>query len=152
MEYHDQPLQFTSNHYFQAKCTDSAKYYAVANLMLAITFLPPSMIVLVSLLTVNYIYPMICHYVKEDSQDFSKFSNADIKKMMQAKPNQKRKGFKLVSLFLTSLIINVVLLMLHIFSATEFIAYGEEVLNDENVALSIFVFFITFFCWFFLKD
>ena len=51
---------------------------------------------------------------------------------MQAKTNQKIKKLKLVSLFLTSMIINIVLLMLHIISATEFIVYGDEILIDDS--------------------
>ena len=101
--------------------------------MMAITFLPLCMMLFISFLTVDYIYPMICYYVKENSQDKLEFSDTEIEKIMRAKANHKIKKLKLISLFLTSMIINIVLLMLHIISANEFIAYGDEVLTDDSI-------------------
>ena len=79
MEYHDEPLQFISSHYFEIKNKDDRIYNAVKGIMTALMYLSYVMIPLISCLTIKYIYPTISCYVaqysKVDRKDFSSHIN-----------------------------------------------------------------------------
>ena len=68
MEYHDQPLQFISSHYFQLRNKDDMKYVAIKGILEVITYLPLVMIPLISCLTIIYIYPVISSWVDKYSK------------------------------------------------------------------------------------
>jgi len=142
MEYHDQPMQFISNHYFKVKSKDDSKYKPIVRIIKALTYLPLTLMPLISFLTIIYVYPRISCYVKQYSKIDEKdefflikhLSYADTQqvKLMQVKIAQKWKTFHLVCLFLTICAITTLLLMLHISSAIAFIDYGNEILHDEE--------------------
>lgn len=166
MQYHDQPIQFISNPYFQVKSEDDAKYKTVLHMMKALTYLPSTLMPLISFLIIFYVYPLISCYIKQYSEKIEKdkffymkqLTHAEIQ-LMQEKFTQKWKSFHLIRLFLTSAVINMLLVRLHIYSAAKFISYGNEILHDEefligpsgnhylpymHAALSYFVFTVMF--------
>ena len=139
MQYHDQPIQYISNHYFQVKSKDDAKYETVLYMMRALTYLPSTLMPVISFLIIAYVYPLISYYVKRYSEKIEKdqfiytkqLTHAEIE-LMQEKFIQKWKSFHLIRLFLTSFVINIVLVILHVLSAAKFIEYGNEILHDEE--------------------
>ena len=143
MQYHDQPLQFISNHYFQVKSEDDAKYKTILYMMKALTYLPSTLMPLISFLIIFYVYPLISCYIKqysdkiENDQFFytKQLTHAEIQ-LMQEKFTQKWKSFCLICLFITSVVVNLLLVKLHLYSATKFIEYGNEILHNEEFLIS----------------
>ena len=154
MEYHDQPLQFISSHYFQIKedSEDDTIYSAVKEIMTTLPILSIAMMLLIGCMTIKHVYPVILGYVdqyskinKEDLEQsvFSANSNEQMPKLVQL--NKKQKKYYLLSLFFTSCVVTVLLVTLHIVSITKFIAYGNKILHNGdanqlrfNIALSCF--------------
>ena len=139
MEYHDQPMQFISNHFFQVKSKSDTKYRIIVWMMRALTYLPTTLMPLISFLVMNYIYPKITCYVKQyseidDKDDFFSLDQLPYAntQLMQATIIQKWKTLHLICLFLTSIVINIILVMLHISSAKKFIEFGNEMLHVEE--------------------
>ena len=123
MEYHDQPLQFISSHYFQLRNKDDVIYNAIEGIMAVITYLPVVMMPLISCLTIIHIYPSISHQVDQ----YSKYTDLEMISF-----HQKWKKAHLFSIFLTSCVVTILLVILHIFSAIHFITYGNEILHDDS--------------------
>ena len=149
MEYDSQPLQYVSSHYFQIKSEDDENYSSILCIMEALTYLPSMMMPLISYLVIIYIYPMISFHLKRYSQTPSNFFRIELfvnpddvdeqtAKLLQVKTTQTWKRFHLICLFLTSFILTLILVALHITSASAFINYGNEVLLDERKDYSIF--------------
>ena len=139
MQYHDQPLQFISNHYFQVKSEEDEKYKTILGMMKALTYLPSTLMPLISFLIIAYVYPLISCYVKQYSDKLEKGQFFYIKQLtdteiqlIQENFTQKWKGFHLICLLLTSTVINILLVILHISSAVKFIDYGKEILHTEE--------------------
>lgn len=146
MEYDCQRLQYVSNHYFQIKSENDDKYSNIACILGALANLPSVMMPLMSYLVIIYIYPTISLHleqysrVKQAPSNFFHivlFTNPDDDdeqkaKEVQTKVTQKWKKFHLICLFLTSFILTIILVVLHIISASEFIDYGNEVLLDKH--------------------
>ena len=153
MQYHDQPIQYISNHYFQVKSKDDAKYETVLYMMRALTYLPSTLMPVISFLIIAYVYPLISYYVKRYSEKIEKdqfiytkqLTHAEIE-LMQEKFIQKWKSFHLIRLFLTSFVINIVLVILHVLSAAKFIEYGNEILHDEEFLMVPVVIIICHTC------
>ena len=136
MEYHDQPLQFISSHYFQLRNKHDVIYNAIEGIMTMITYLPVVMVPLISCLTIIYIYPIISHHVdqysKINQKDLKLSSKTDVQMSKLINFHQKRKKVHLFSLFLTNCVVTILLVILHIFSAINFITYGSEILHDDH--------------------
>jgi len=141
MEYHDQPMQFISSHYFKVKSKDDAKYRIILNMIVALTHLPSVLLPLISFLTILYIYPTICYNIKEYLKIDGNNRLSQIKQlsyayyndqMTQTKITKKWKAYQLGCAFLTSCAVTVVLIFLHFASASEFINYGNDILHDEE--------------------
>ena len=151
MEYHDQPLQFISSHYFQLRNKNDIKYDAIDGIMAVITYLPIVMIPLISCLTIIYIYPVISNrvdkYSKINRKDLKKSTNIDMQMSIVRNFNQKWKKIHLFSLLSTSYIVTILLIILHTVSIIKFITYGNEILHDDHrkllhIHLGISCFFI----------
>ena len=136
MEYHDQPLQFINSHYFQLRNKHDLIYKAIKGIMEIITYLPIVMVPLISCLTIIYIYPIIFHrvdqYSKINQKDFKQSSKTNVQMSKLINFHQKWKKIQLFSLFLTSCVVTILLVILHIFSAIKFITYGGEILHDDH--------------------
>lgn len=136
MEYHDQPLQFISSHYFQLRNKDNVIYNAIVGIMSVITYLPVVMMPLISCLTIIHIYPSISHrvdqYSKFNQEDLKQSSKIDVEMPKLINFYQKWKKAHLFSLFLTSCVVTILLVVLHIFSAIQFITYGNKILHDDH--------------------
>ena len=143
MEYDSQPLQYVSSHYFQIKSEDDENYKRILGIMDALANLPFIMMPLISYLVVIYIYPMISFHLKQYLQTPSNFFHVKLfenpddvdeqkAKLLQEKTAQTWKRFHLICLFLTSFILTMILVALHIASASAFIDYGNEVLLDKH--------------------
>ena len=136
MEYHDQTLQFISSHYFQLRNKDDEKYNAIAGIMGVITYLPVLMVLLIGCLTIRYIYPIISHHVdrfsKSNRKDLKQYTKTDAQMSKLITFNQKWKNIHLFSLFLTSCVVTILLVILHIVSAIKFITYGSKILHDDD--------------------
>ena len=134
MEYHDQPLQFISSHYFQLRNKDDVIYNAIVGIMSVITYLPVVMMPLISCLTIIYIYPSISHrvdqYLKFNQEDQTEVSKVEMPKLINF--HQKWKRAHLFSLFLTSCVVTILLVVLHIFSAIQFFTYGNKILHVDS--------------------
>ena len=118
MEYHDQPLQFINNHYFQAKHLVHGVYHNITTLIFAMSQYPLFSVPHIGFLTFSYAYPIMFNYLEYYS-------------MNQDNPDSA-KAILFLSLTLTSISINVGLILAHVFSTYELIIYGNEVLNDED--------------------
>ena len=111
-------------------------YNAIEGIMAVITYLPVVMMPLISCLTIIHIYPSISHRVDQ----YSKFNQEDVKQSVKTglemskliNFHQKWKKAHLFSLFLTSCVVTILLVVLHIFSAIHFITYGNEILHDDS--------------------
>ena len=68
MEYHDQPLQFISNHFFQVKSKGDAKYKIIVCMIKALTYLPLTLMPIISCLTIIYICPWISWHLNQYSE------------------------------------------------------------------------------------
>ena len=141
MEYHDQPMQFISSHYFKVKSKDDVKYRIILNMIVALTHLPSVLLPLISFLTILYIYPTICYNIKEYLKIDGNNRLSQIKQLSyayysdqltQTKITKKWKAYQLGCAFLTSCAVTVVLIFLHFASASEFINYGNDILHDEE--------------------
>ena len=137
MEYHDQPLQFISNHFFQVKSKGDAKYKIIVRIIKALTYLPLTLMPFISCLTITYICPLISCYVNQYSEanekdEFFQIPGQTDMHLMQTKITKKWKTLHLVCLFLTSFVVNMNLLELHIYSAVKLIEYGNEILHEEE--------------------
>ena len=110
MEYHDQPLQFISSHYFQIKqdSEDDTIYTAVKEIMTTLPILSIAMMLLIGYMTIKHIYPVILGYVdqyskinKEDLEQsvFSANSNEQMPKLVQLNKKQKKVLFTLIILY-----------------------------------------------------
>ena len=133
MEYHDQPLQFISSHYFQLKNKNDMKYGAIEGIMAAITYLPVVMILLVSCLTIIYIYPVISYRVDQYYKiNLKDLANTDKQMSKVINFNRKWKKIHLFSLFSTSCAVTILLIILHTVSIIKFITYGNEILHDDH--------------------
>ena len=118
MEYHDQPLQFISSHYFQIKDKDD-NYDIQCNKIITTTLaiLSTPMMLLTGYLTIKHMYPAILYYVEQ----YTKVKKEDLKQPVNTKLvklNKKRKRYYLLSLFFTSCVVTTLLVTLHIFSIT----------------------------------
>ena len=141
MEYHDQPMQFISSHYFKVKSKDDAKYRIILNMIVALTYLPSVLLPVISFLTIFYIYPTICCNIKEYLKIDGNNRLSHIKQLpytynsdqlTQTKIIKKWKRYQLGCAFLTSCAVTVGLIILHFASASEFINYGNDILHDEE--------------------
>ena len=65
MEYNEQPLEFISYHYFQAKDDNHGEYQNVTFLMFALSQFPFFGMPFISIITVNYVYPKILLLVEQ---------------------------------------------------------------------------------------
>ena len=65
MEYHEQPLEFISYHYFQAKDDNHGEYQNVTFLMFTLSQFPFFGMPFISTVTVNYVYPKIIFFVEQ---------------------------------------------------------------------------------------
>ena len=139
MEYHDQPLQFISNHFFQVKSKGDAKYEIIVCMIKALTYLPLTLMPFISCLTIIYICPWISWHLNQYSEVNEKDEFFQIKQLpqadmqlMQTKIAKNWKTLHLICLFLTSFVVNMILIELHIYSATKFIEYGNEILHEDE--------------------
>ena len=139
MEYHDQPLQFISNHYFQIKDKDDEMYNAVKEIMRILPVLSLSMMILIGCLTIKHVYPVILYYVeqypkvnKEKLKQSVSSVNTNHQMLKLVQLNNKQKKYYLLSLFFTSCVVTALLVTLHVVSITKFVAYGNEVLHDDH--------------------
>ena len=125
MEYHDQPLQFISSHYLQVKDRNVGQYEDITTLMFSISQFPLFSMSIVTYLTIRYIYPKLCFFMKQYTEYLSF--------------NSPSNGFSLHTDILCkspaffSLIITGVLLIAHLYSSSEFLEYGKEVLHDDDL-------------------
>ena len=121
--------------------------------MTSLTYLPFALMPLISYMVIIYIYPILSFHISQysnslrNNQTMNKFFHIKLfvnlddvdeekAKPIQAKITKKSKRYNLISLFLTSLIMTMILVMLHITSAAEFIDYGNDVLLDEGFPLT----------------
>jgi len=122
MDYHSQPLQFINRNYFLLKShiTIDPHYGVIVGMIYLMLALPISM-----LLAAN---SMFCAF--ENSSIFN-----TLLQYFTVKDEENRKLHKinnLLPLFLTSISINMTLLVFHIISVIKVISYGEEVLNSYD--------------------
>ena len=104
--------------------------------MTVITYLPLVMMPLMSCLTIIYIYPSISHrvdqYSKFNQEDLKQSTKTDVEMSKLISFYQKWKKAHWFSIFLTSCVVTILLIVFHIFSAIHFITYGNEILHDDN--------------------
>ena len=137
MEYHDQPLQFISSHYFQIKDKDDMMYDAIKGIMTMLPLLSILLMIWTGFFTIKHVYPVILRYVEQ----YAKANKEDLKlpvsssytsMLNMVKFNKKWKRCHLVSLFFTSCVVTALLVILHIVSITKFIAYGNKILHNDH--------------------
>ena len=120
MEYHDQPLQFISNYYFQAKDEDHANHRTLSFIMIAVAYLPLVLIPIISHLTITYIYPVLLYSLKRCS-DYV-FQNI--------KDSSKVSAYN-SGLIFSTIVINIKIILYHICSFITLNQYSNEVLHDS---------------------
>ena len=107
MEYHDQPLEFISNYYFQAK-DEEVTNRRISFIMIAVAYIPLVLIPIISQLTITYIYPVLLYTL---NNSFSRRSSAMISGTMIG--------------------INIITVLDHIYSFIRLNQYSNEVLDDS---------------------
>ena len=152
MEYHDQPLQFISSHYFQIKNKDDTIYDATKGIMTMLPIISIIMMLLTGCLMIKHVYPVILYYVEQYTKVNREVlkqpavSSANTNMLNLVKLNKKRKRYYLLSLFFTSCAVTALLVTLHIVSITKFIAYGNKILHDDH--RNLLYFYIVLSCFF----
>ena len=124
MEYHDQPLQFISTHFIQAKDKNAGEYENITTLMGTCAAFPLFGMPTVAYLTVHYIYPKSFTFMEKYADYLSVYSSLT-----------SYVSLKYCLPFFISLCIIAFLLYLHAFSSEEFVKYGKEILHDGDLYL-----------------
>ena len=123
MEYYEQPLEFISHHYFQAKDNKHGEYQNVTFLMFALSQFPFFGMPFISIITVNYVYPKIL-LLMEQYQAYMTDHNS--------LPLSSVNAVFYFCIFKTSVPVTLLLVISQVGSIVESIDYGNEVLSDDD--------------------
>lgn len=122
MDYHDQPLQFISNNYFQAKSSHHGVYQSISTVTLLIALFSCLGMPYISFITVTYLSPKIYYCLEQYSVNLNQ------------QHSQSKDVIKIIfgSLYAGNILINAILMVTHLVSVVEFISYGNEVFVDGD--------------------
>lgn len=123
MDYSEQPLQFISYHYLQAKDANRGEYQNVSTLIFTLTQIPLFGMPFIGCITVNYIFPKILFLVEQYQVHFANRYSI---------PLSSISGLFYFSICKTSFLFTGLLVTSHIVSIVEFIDYGNQVLDDSD--------------------
>ena len=126
MDYHGQPLQFISSHFFQAKNLYYGIYPGIISLLYTITQFSLIGVPFIGYLTIRYIHPNVYNYMEW----YSKYLKQSCK-LTQLNVNV----ILFFSFVITNLLTTIFLIIAHILSAMKFNDYGYEVLGDIHQSI-----------------
>ena len=121
MDYHGQPLQFISSHFFQAKKLYYGIYPGIISLLYTITQFSLIGVPFIGYLSIKYIHPKIYNYMEW----YSKYLTQNCKL-----PQFYANLILFFSFVISNLLTTIALIIAHIFSAMKFSDYGREVLGN----------------------
>ena len=126
MDYHGQPLQFISSHFFQAKNLYYGIYPNIISLLYTITQFSLIGVPFIGYLTIKYIHPNVYNY----TEWYSKYLKQSCK-LTQFNVNV----ILFFSFIITNSLTTIFLIIAHILSAIKLNDYGYEVLGDIHQSI-----------------
>ena len=123
MDYSEQPLQFISYHYFQAKDENHGEYQNISTLIFTLTQIPLFGMPFISCVTFNYIHPKLFLLVGQFQVRFANHYSIPISEFSKLLYYTACKA---------SFLFTLLLVISHVRSIVEFIDYGNEVLDDSD--------------------
>ena len=127
MEYHDQPLQFISTHFIQAKNKNVGEYLNITTLISSFATFPLLGMPTVAYLTNHYIYLEISVFMEKYAEYLSIDPSSRIRSM-----NAAAKHFFPGC---CCICITIFLFSVHYVSSILFVEYGKEILHDDDLNL-----------------
>ena len=109
-------------------------YNTIIIIMIFITILPLTLMFGVSPLTVLHIYPLVLRWIniKEVEVHASQYLDSGVVPIKVKTESHYKKPLHMKPLIFTNVLIWIGFLIVHVFSVTRFIQYGNKVLSSED--------------------
>ena len=125
MEYHDQPLQFVSTHFIQAKDRNAGEYLSITTLIASFATFPLLGMPIVAYVTCHYIYIKVGLFMEKYAEYLS----------IDESPRNSINVLYYIFPGSGCFIITFFLFILHLASGIQFVKYDKEILHDDDLHL-----------------